>query len=434
MNNVNIVVSFLLLSLFLSSSSWGLSPSTSVDKPSKHFESFETSLSKGLKEGFFQRLFKTEEPLVVDEVLPMGDSHYYFKIESLERKASAVSVTVSYLVKDRFSDVKEERLSFYIEGDYRLDRVDDFTFLSEDHLMRQLYHKIDAEILKIFYQNSEMKQRLFENYTRKVVFKTKNSAEKFILFYKFGEVTEVEAFSIEVMSEIGMPVPKVHLSKMSHHLWLESIPSDFPTKSRFTDYGQWDLTEEEWSALFAEVGFYQVFLYVLGHDDFHPGNFLLSSRQGVLIDFETVGKGAIFDQYTGNVASQFLVTLSNFTHLPEMFLSQYPYDITKGVLTGIRHLSTQLPFILKKMNQHQDLFYSRLLVRATFLYEEEEILPVPHYTSLVQKEDFIEFVLKRYRAVVREFERSYFISSRDDLQRLTLLQRMRKISLIEHCL
>ena len=62
---------------------WALGPKSGLSSEPQ-FISFEKSLSKALHTGFFNEVFKTEEPLEFVEATLVGDSHVYFSIEKVD--------------------------------------------------------------------------------------------------------------------------------------------------------------------------------------------------------------------------------------------------------------------------------------------------------------------------------------------------------------
>ncbi len=403
---------FLFILLSFSSGSWALSP-YSVLKESTVYEPFEVSLRTALESGFFNDLFKTESKLNVIEVTEVGDSHTYFKLKIVEITKNHVEVEVIYLVEDELGNGIEEKISFKIEGDYRVENLNDLPFDTPDHLKRNLYTKIDKNITDHFFGNVSFTTPLFRNSTKKIIFESADTDDEWTMYYKFGDVVQNEVFMSNLLRNLGFIVPLVFSSHNNQHVWVQAFNTDYPDYEGTETDQIWDLKVDELKPLFEQVGKLQSIMYLFGHDDFHPGNAVISSNQAIPIDFETIGKGAVFDQYTGMTLGQFITVFSHFLHMPKDHFYSSPHYLYSGVLEGIGLIAQQLQPILGEIEKRPDVFASRVLIRPTQLYKDESIVPVPHYTVEVRKEELKMLAIKRFFAMKRDFRWIYFIPDQD---------------------
>lgn len=406
--------------LFSSNNLWALSPHSSI-RPNEVFEPFRVSLQRALKNGFFNCMFETDEELEFVEAVSVGDPHNYFTIENIQIGASAARVTISYLVQDKDGYGSTERYTFNTPGDYRQERIDDRTFQDKNKLMHSLYRRIDDEITSRLH-NGELgeKESLFQNSTKRIVLKGKRTKNEYKIIYKFGIISFTDFLGAEILQSLDVRTPKVYPIPNHNHVWIEYIEPDFPLTELFLEWRQWDLDEETLKPLFKEIGKIITLLYLLGHDDFHPGNFILSSNKGWTIDFETMGQAAIYEFHGTNTPIAFRSATGHFLEMPQAYSPHFVYEIYSGILKGAKRARQVLPSFRRELATRKlDHLDSRLAIRPTEEYKEKNISPIPHYRVRISEKQIADLIQRRFKRLYKllqhlamvpdlEVERTFF--------------------------
>ena len=182
--------------------------------------------------------------------------------------------------------------------------------------------------------------------------------------------------------------------------------------------------------LFYQIGMSTIFIYLLGHEDFHPGNFLISKGKGIILDFETTGQGVVFDKYSGNGMTHFQLVSELFVFMPKKFnsvhVSKFYHGMLNAVVKGRQFYST----FLREWNRSiESQLFSRLVIRWTMDYREKEMNVIPHYTVSVDLEGFSSLIQRRSEALLKELQSTILVSDPESERGITFKTAFWKLNL-----
>lgn len=396
---------------------WALSPKTGLD-PQPRFVSFEQALSESLESGFFNEVFETDEPLDFIEAVPAGDPHVYFSIEHVEVKKEFARVNVSALIQNERGEISTMPMELEVSGRFQYDDEETDPFVNKDMLMKKLYLEIDEVIRRGFFRNGEWKEFLFRNGTKEVRFKGRESGKEYRIIYKFGRVVQAEYFGAKMLKQFGLPVPRMFYRPGETHLWVEYRENDFPGREAAEQV--WVYPDKKMEDLFYQVGRATVFLYLLGHEDFHPGNLLVSNGEGLILDFETTGQGVVFDKYFGKTMTHFQLVSELFVNMPKEFsprdISRFQSGMRDAAVIGRRFYRA---FLREWERSLLSELRSRLVIRWTMSYRSGDMDVIPHYTVFVGREHLAAMIQKRAEDLLDELQTIYLTYDPDSERGVT---------------
>lgn len=400
-----------------------LSPQTSINQLAR-VEPFHVSVEKAIQSGFFNEIFETGEKLEFVEATPVGDPHVYFTIHDIHFDPTTATVRVSYLVKDEegygiptFHNLEISRASY---GDYSGESLDSYP-----PVLQSLYHKVDLALRKLLYRNGSW-QNLFENSTKLVILKSQSTGQQYKVYYKFGQSSQMEFLGEKILKKLGVKTPKIHQSADRNYVWIENIESNYSSPHLDFEEVQWEMPKPELEELFFDIGRYITFLFLLGHDDFHPGNFLVTPKsEGYAIDFETIGQANFFQLYGQSTYSEFNRKLKSFLSMPKkmdrdvarrLYQGMEGFEDTnfrlfdpkrvdptvveklfQGIEDAAKIARTVLPTLYEALEETGlNHIYTRRVILPTTTYVNARISPIPHYSIKISREELARIIKKRY--------------------------------------
>ena len=117
-----------------------------------------------------------------------------------------------------------------VPGRFEIEEEDPNPFESKDVLLKKLYLKMDEMLQQRFSFEGEWNRSLHRNGTKVVHLKGKESGKDYRIVYKFGRVVQAEYFGAQVLSQFGLPVPKMYYKPGASHLWIQYQENDFPVE------------------------------------------------------------------------------------------------------------------------------------------------------------------------------------------------------------
>jgi len=265
--------------------SQALSPKSAANQISSLVTSFEIALDHILLDPEFKRTFGIEEKIEFVESTAAGDLHVYFEIDKIDFDPLTGMATLEIFSLMKSPDGLVRRVPKKLELDVKqvgysppYERDQQAIFRELCLKLRRLLSDVDLG-LKSRIWNKEV----FRNQTRLVVFRGKESKKLYKFYYKFGKSSIWEVLGTELLRRLEMNSAWVYPDYPNDCVWLRAVESETYAQTFLKDslsVNHWDQIEmtKEKKELFTELGQSIAITFILGHDDFHQGNFLITSE------------------------------------------------------------------------------------------------------------------------------------------------------------
>ncbi len=380
----------------------------------------EEIVSRDLGTGVLNRLLQVEGSLTLAGVGSTGaDEHAYFFLSNFRSSLDGTEATVHYPA--------------FLEGGVVLRSACVRLGLGKEASLREKYREIDLEVLKII-RSHGMGKDLFRGATRRVTFSHHQTGQVYKAYHKFGPSLEAESHGRSLLRFFGLEAPRMIESSLPGGYWIEHAEGDllkdiiqWCRRYRYSFIDWIDAYPERAARMAFELGRQIAVLYVLGNEDFHDENVVVTQEGHCrVIDLETLGVPAwialqsksqgryVSDAINRNFANHLFSYWDSRDRKMVWFITEGFADrLLEGameVFQKLRNPSFQKGLIA---SARQD-FLARAVIRPTDAYQEDLGFGniVPHYTFRVSGDAFADFVQCRIDLLnqVTRRQRAYCLS------------------------